>query len=78
MNEVFCARLQPGFFCGRGGAGERADVFLCKRKTEQSVLCSDVGVAGGILPSAILRSGAGKPTLPATGGVGLPFESQYM
>ena len=36
-------------FCERGGARQRADVFL-QRKTEQSSLCSDVEAPPGIEP----------------------------
>ena len=37
-------------FFGKGGARERADVFL-HRKTEQSVLCSDVVPLAGVEPA---------------------------
>ena len=50
--ERACTRIADANvpFCEKGGARQRADVFL-QRKTEQSELCSDVGAGAGFEPT---------------------------
>ncbi len=45
-------------FCEKGGARQRADVFL-QRKTEQSELCSDVAPRVGLEPTTTRLTAAG-------------------